>query len=84
MALLGRAGYSTYFTNLDDMVRHLQAAADVDRLNHKTRTYTQPAVLVLDEIGYLPLDRAAANSRSKQSPKDTNRPHHLHVKQKLQ
>jgi DNA replication protein DnaC len=46
-----RAGYSTYFTSLDDMVR----------LNRKMRTYTRPAVLVLDEIGYLSLDRTAAN-----------------------
>jgi DNA replication protein DnaC len=56
-----RAGYSTYFTSLDDMVRHLRAADEVGRLNHKMRTYTRPAILVLDEIGYLPLDRAAAN-----------------------
>jgi DNA replication protein DnaC len=43
------------------MIRHLQAADDLGRLNRKMRTYTRPAVLVLDEIGYLPLDRTAAN-----------------------
>jgi DNA replication protein DnaC len=43
------------------MVRHLRAADEVGRLNRKMCTYTRPAVLVLDEIGYLPLDRTAAN-----------------------
>lgn len=56
-----RAGHSIYFTSLDDMVRQLRAADELGRLNRKMRTYTRPAVLVLDEIGYLPLDRADAN-----------------------
>ena len=33
------AGYFTYFTSLDDMVRHLQAADEVGRPNRKMRTY---------------------------------------------
>lgn len=56
-----RAGNSIYFTSLDDMVRQLRAADEVGRLNRKMRTYVRPAVLVLDQIGYLPLDRADAN-----------------------
>lgn len=38
------AGYSTYFTSLDDMVRQLRAAEELGRLNRKMRTYTRPAV----------------------------------------
>lgn len=56
-----RAGYSTYFTSLDDMVRQLRNAHELGRLSRKMRTYTRPAVLVVDEIGYLPLDRSDAN-----------------------
>jgi DNA replication protein DnaC len=56
-----RAGYSIYFTSLDDMVRQLAAAESAGKLAQKMQTYTRPAVLVLDEVGYLPLDRKAAN-----------------------
>jgi DNA replication protein DnaC len=65
-ALLGpvaacRAGYSIYFTSLDDMVRHLKAAEATGRLTSKLRTYLRPSVLVVDEVGYQPLERAEAN-----------------------
>lgn len=56
-----RAGSSVYFTTLDDMVRHLKAAEDAGRLNSKLRTYLRPGVLVVDEVGYQPLERAEAN-----------------------
>jgi DNA replication protein DnaC len=56
-----RAGYSVYFTSLDDMVRQLRAADELGRLNRKMRAYTRPAILVIDEVGYLPLDRTDAN-----------------------
>ncbi|MFE0654152.1 IS21-like element helper ATPase IstB [Streptomyces sp. NPDC059534] len=53
-----RAGYSIYFTSLDDMVRNLKAAG---RLTNKLGTYLRPGVLVVDEVGYQPLERAEAN-----------------------
>ncbi|MFB8201496.1 IS21-like element helper ATPase IstB [Kitasatospora purpeofusca] len=56
-----RAGFSIYFTSLDDMVRHLKAAEAAGRLTSKLRTYLRPAVLVVDEVGYQPLERAEAN-----------------------
>lgn len=56
-----RAGYTVYFTTLDDMVRNLKEADAIGRLARKMKTYTRPNVLVLDEVGYLPLDRADAN-----------------------
>jgi hypothetical protein len=55
------AGYSIYFTSLDEAVRQLRAAEQAGRFAKKLQTYLRPAVLVLDEVGYLPLDRAAAN-----------------------
>ena len=56
-----RAGYAVYFTALDHMVRQLKAADAIGRLASKLRTYLRPRVLVLDEVGYLPLDREEAN-----------------------
>ena len=56
-----RAGYSVYFTTLDDMVRQLKAADAIGGLASKLRTYLRPHVLVLDEAGYLPLARDEAN-----------------------
>jgi DNA replication protein DnaC len=56
-----RAGYSIYFTTLDDMVRHLKTAKAAGRLVNKLGTYLRPSVLVVDEVGYQPLERAEAN-----------------------
>jgi hypothetical protein len=56
-----RAGYSIYFTSLDDMVRNLKAAEAAGRLTSKLGSYLRPAVLVVDEVGYQPLERAEAN-----------------------
>ncbi len=55
------AGYRTYFTSASDLAQTLQAA-HLEGLAHlKLRTYTQPSLLVIDELGYLPLDQASAN-----------------------
>jgi len=54
------AGYRTYFTAAADMVQHLQAAHLEGTALYKLRTYLGPSVLVIDELGYLPLDQASA------------------------
>jgi DNA replication protein DnaC len=56
-----QAGYSIYVTTLDDCVLQLRAAEAAGRFAKKLQTYLRPSVLVLDEVGYLPCDRAAAN-----------------------
>ncbi|MFE9132571.1 IS21-like element helper ATPase IstB [Streptomyces sp. NPDC007355] len=56
-----RAGYSIYFTSLDDMVRNLRTAEAAGRLTSKLGRYLRSAVLVVDEVGYQPLERAEAN-----------------------
>jgi DNA replication protein DnaC len=56
-----QAGYSIYFTTLDDMVRNLKEAEASGRFRKKLQTYLKPSVLVLDEVGYLPLTRAEGN-----------------------
>ncbi len=56
-----QAGYSIYFTSLDDLVRNLREAENGGRFAKKLQTYLKPSVLVVDEVGYLPLSRADAN-----------------------
>ena len=55
------AGYRTYFTSAVDMVQALQSAHLEGLASLKLRTYIQPSLLVIDELGYLPLDQASAN-----------------------
>jgi DNA replication protein DnaC len=43
------------------MVRQLKAADSIGRLASKLRTYLRPNILVVDEVGYLPLERDEAN-----------------------
>ncbi len=49
------AGYRGYFTTADDMVRQLLIAQRDGNLLHKLRTYTAPTVLVVDDVGLLPV-----------------------------
>jgi DNA replication protein DnaC len=56
-----QAGYSIYFTSLDDLVRRLRGAEATGRFSRQLGAYLRPSVLVVDEVGYLPLDRAEAN-----------------------
>ena len=55
------AGYRTYFVSAADLVANLQSAHLEGTANYKMRTYTGPSVLVIDELGYLPLDQTSAN-----------------------
>ncbi len=43
------------------MVRNLKTAEATGRLTNKLGTYLRPSVLVVDEVGYQPLERAEAN-----------------------
>jgi IstB-like ATP binding protein len=53
--------FSIYFTTLDDLVQQLKTAEHRNQLQHKLKTYLKPALLVVDEVGYLRLDRTEAN-----------------------
>jgi DNA replication protein DnaC len=55
------AGFRTYFTTAVDLVAHLQAAHLEGAWSSKMRTYTGPSVLVIDELGYLPMDATSAH-----------------------
>lgn len=56
------AGYRGYFTSADDMVVALARARLEGTWAVKLRTYTAPTVLVIDDVGLLPMARDAASS----------------------
>ena len=55
------AGYRVLFTTAAAMIAALTKAAGEGRLDEKLKVYTVPRLLVIDEIGYLPIDRQGAN-----------------------
>lgn len=55
------AGYRTLFAPAASLVTMLTRAQNENRLEEKLKALTQPKLLVVDEIGYLPLDRSGAN-----------------------
>ncbi len=55
-----RAGFSAQFITVQDLVSDLGRAARANRLPQRLRAFITPKVLVVDEIGYLPLDEVGA------------------------
>ena len=49
-----------YFLTMFDLIEMLHRDAKEDRLGHRLRTLCKPKLLILDEMGYFPLDRMAA------------------------
>ena len=56
------AGFRGYFTNAEEMVANIAQATREGNLASKLKTYTAPSVLVIDDVGLLPMDRAAASA----------------------
>jgi DNA replication protein DnaC len=54
-------GYSVLFTSAIDVINTLAAAKNAGRLKTELKKYTKPALLILDELGYLPIDKAGAD-----------------------
>jgi DNA replication protein DnaC len=55
-----QAGFGAYFITAHDMVHDLGRAYREGRLDRRMRVYLAPKVLVIDEMGYLPLDDLGA------------------------
>jgi DNA replication protein DnaC len=51
---------SVYFITMVDLLDQLHRDAKEDRLDHRLRTLCRPKLLILDEMGYFPLDRITA------------------------
>jgi DNA replication protein DnaC len=54
-------GYSVLFASAIDVINTLSAAKGAGRLKAELKKYTKPALLILDELGYLPIDKTGAD-----------------------
>lgn len=54
-------GYSTLFTTAVDVINTLTAAQNTGTLKQALKKYIKPKVLILDELGYLPIDKVGAD-----------------------
>ncbi len=54
-------GYRVLFTTAAAMIATLTRALTEGRLEDKLKVYTVPRLLIIDEIGYLPIERAGAH-----------------------
>jgi len=55
-----QAGFGAYFMTAHDIVHDLGRAYREGRLDRRMRVYLAPKVLIIDEMGYLPLDDLGA------------------------
>jgi DNA replication protein DnaC len=55
-----RAGQAAYFMTAHDLVDDLGRAYREGRLDRRLKVYLAPKVLIIDEMGYLPLDELGA------------------------
>ncbi len=56
-----QAGHTVLFTTAVDAINALVTAQALHRLQAELKRYVSPALLILDEVGYLPLDKAGAD-----------------------
>ena len=53
--------YSVYFTTCHQLISKLNKAQKENRIDKQLQHFAQYKVLIIDEIGYLPIDRQGAN-----------------------
>jgi DNA replication protein DnaC len=54
-------GYSVLFTTAIDIIHTLSAAAATGGLKRTMQRYLKPRLIIIDEIGYLPIDKLGAD-----------------------
>lgn len=54
-------GHSVLFAAAIDVINSLSVAQAAQRLKQEMKKYLRPSLLILDELGYLPLDKAGAD-----------------------
>lgn len=54
-------GYALRYTRVVDMINHLTTAQINGLLGKALKTYVRPTLLLLDELGYLPIDKRGAD-----------------------
>jgi DNA replication protein DnaC len=55
-----QSGRRVYYGTLIDLITSLEEAKAAGRLLHRLKTLTHPSLLVVDEIGYLPISQSGA------------------------
>jgi DNA replication protein DnaC len=55
------AGYRVLFASATALIAALTKAHNENRFEEKLKLYTVPKLLIVDEIGYIPIDRLGAN-----------------------
>ena len=56
-----KSNHSTYFINCNDLIQSLKKANLQNRLDDKLKTLAKYKLLIIDEVGYLPIDVDSAN-----------------------
>lgn len=56
-----RARYSTYFVSFETLINQLKKAHQENRLESRMKFFARYKVLIIDELGYMPIDVDAAN-----------------------
>lgn len=51
----------TYFINCNDLITNLKKAYNENRLEERLKFYNKYKILIIDEVGFLPIDRDGAN-----------------------
>ena len=54
-------GNSVLFATAIDVINTLAMAQAVGRMKQELKKYTRPSLLILDELGFLPIDKAGAD-----------------------
>jgi len=54
-------GHSVLFATAIDVINTLTAARAAGRMKQELKKYTRPALFILDELGFLPIDKAGAD-----------------------
>lgn len=56
-----RARYSTYFVSFETLINQLKKAHIENRLESRMKFFAKYKILIIDELGYMPIDADAAN-----------------------
>ena len=54
-------GYTVLFATAIDVINTLSAAQAAETMKQALKKYTRPSLLILDELGFLPIDKAGAD-----------------------
>jgi len=54
-------GETVLFATAVDLINTLAAAQKAGRLKQELKKYTRPALMILDELGFLPIDKAGSD-----------------------